>query len=133
MKQKKEELYIPPCLECGSRCCQYTAIEIDRPTGKNDFDNIRWYLSHKSVNVFVDHDKKWHVDFRSPCENLAENHQCSIYDIRPRICRNHGNLVEECEFFDSPYLYYFTTREEFEDYLRDRGVEWRIKPRKSKK
>jgi uncharacterized protein len=124
--------YNPPCGECEGSCCRYTAIEIDKPTTKNDFDNIRWYLSHKDVNVFVDHDKKWHVEFRSPCENLGPNNQCGIYDIRPRICRNHGNTEEECEYFDSPYLFYFSTRVQFEEYLVAGGKDWRIRQRKSK-
>jgi uncharacterized protein len=125
--KKKMEQFQPPCGECGGRCCQYTAIEIDRPTSKNDYDNIRWYLSHKNVHVFVDHDKKWHVEFRSPCENLGPDNMCLIYEIRPRICRNHGNLEEECEYFDSPYLRYFSTRLEFEKYLNKKSIQWRFK------
>jgi uncharacterized protein len=132
MSKKNTPSYIPPCLDCGGRCCKYTAIEIDKPTTKTDFDNVRWYLSHLNVHVFVDHDKKWHVEFRSPCENLGDNHECLIYEIRPRICRNHGNTEEECEYFDSPYLYYFNTRVEFEDYLAERNVDWRLKMKKSK-
>jgi uncharacterized protein len=132
MRKGIKASYIPPCGDCGGRCCKYTAIEIDRPTTKNDFDNIRWYLSHINVHVFVDHDKKWHVEFRSPCENLAENYECRIYEIRPRICRNHGNTEEECEYFDSPYLYYFNSRSEFEDYLTERKLDWCIKTRKTK-
>jgi uncharacterized protein len=132
MSKKTKTSYIPPCADCGGRCCKYTAIEIDKPTNKTDFDNIRWYLSHNNLHVFVDHDKKWHVEFRSPCENLGANHECLIYDIRPRICRNHGNMEEECEYFDSPYLYYFNSRTEFEDYLAERGIDWRLKPRKTK-
>ncbi|OHD65326.1 MAG: hypothetical protein A2176_15440 [Spirochaetes bacterium RBG_13_51_14] len=117
----------PPCGDCGGRCCQYTAIEIDRPVSKTAYDNIRWYLCHTDVHVFVDHDRKWHVEFRSRCENLAVDHTCRIYDDRPQLCRNHGNAEDECEYYDSPYLHYFSSREEFEHYLCSKGVDWRFK------
>ncbi len=127
---KKNKEFAPPCDDCGGRCCQYTAIEIDKPTSKTDYDNIRWYLSHKNVHIFIDHDRKWHVEFRSPCENLGSDNRCLIYDIRPHICRNHGNLEEECEYFDSPYLHYFHTRVEFEAFLKKKSIDWRFKKRK---
>jgi Uncharacterised protein family (UPF0153). len=125
--KNNERIFQPPCGSCSGRCCQYTAIEIDRPTSKTDYDNIRWHLSHKNVHVFVDHERKWHVEFRSTCDNLTGDNKCLIYDTRPRICSNHGNLEDECEYFDSPYSQYFSSREEFEQYLQKKGIDWRFK------
>ncbi|MBN2160083.1 MAG: YkgJ family cysteine cluster protein [Spirochaetes bacterium] len=126
-KIKKKNTFQPPCFECGGRCCQYVAIEIDRPTTKTDYDNIRWYLAHNNVHVFVDHDRKWHVEFRSACESLTADNRCHIYSERPMICRSHGCGDEECEYFDSPYFLYFTTRKEFEEYIQKKGIDWRFK------
>ena len=42
-----------PCEGC-SYCCEYIAMEIDKPTTVNDFDYIFWYLIHKDVWVYVD-------------------------------------------------------------------------------
>ena len=125
-KQKRGG-FQPPCEACGAHCCRYVAIEIDKPTSKMAFDHIRWYLSHRDVGVFVDHDGKWHVEFRSACEYLSEDNRCKIYQSRPRICQRHGNKDEECEYFDSPYRHYFSTPEEFERFLDNRGKEWRFK------
>ncbi len=125
MKNDKKS-FIPPCDECGGKCCNYVAVEVDRPTHKKDYDHIRWWLAHKDVNVFVDHDKKWHIEFRSPCENLTADKKCRIYHDRPHICRGHGNKEEECEYFDSPYLLYFSTANDFEQYLTGKGRDWRF-------
>jgi Fe-S-cluster containining protein len=125
--KKNQESFQPPCDNCKSRCCQYTAIEIDRPSSKTDYDNIRWHLSHENVHVFVDHERNWHLEFRTPCKNLAGDNRCLIYDSRPRICREHGNEADECEYFDSPYYQFFSSSEEFEQYLRRRGIDWRFK------
>ena len=123
----KVETFQAPCAECGGKCCEYVAIEIDKPTSKSDYDNVRWYLAHKDVNVFIDHDKNWYIEFRSDCLEKDENNLCKIYKTRPKICREHGNVDGECEFYDNPYLDYFTTRKEFEVYLEKKGVDWMFK------
>jgi uncharacterized protein len=125
--KKNNDAFQPPCAHCGGKCCQYTAIEIDRPTTKREYDNIRWYLSHVNVHIFIDHDRKWHVEFRSHCENLGADNSCGMYVDRPDICRNHGNLEQECEYYDSPYLHYFSTRIEFEGYLKKKKVNWKFR------
>jgi len=117
----------PPCEECGGSCCRYVAIELDKPTTKTDYDHIRWYLFHKDVNVFIDHDKNWFVEFRTPCVAQNKKNQCSVYEDRPKICRDHGNSDGECEFYDTPYHMYFTDVREFEKYLEKKKKNWRFK------
>ncbi len=119
--------YIPPCEKCGGRCCGYVAIEIDRPTTKKEYDHIRWYLVHKDVHVFVDHDKKWHIEFKSSCTHQSANKRCEIYSTRPQICRGHGNSEGDCEYYDTPYSLNFTTAAEFEKWLKKKGIDWKFK------
>jgi uncharacterized protein len=126
MKEKKSQIQ-PACGDCGGRCCRYIVIEIDRPSSKNDYDNIRWHLSHENVGVFIDHDRKWHVEFRTNCRHLSEENRCMIYSERPNICRSHGNGDGECEYYDSPYSVYFSDMREFENYMRKNGIDWRYK------
>ncbi|HOP62979.1 MAG TPA: YkgJ family cysteine cluster protein [Spirochaetota bacterium] len=121
--------YTPPCDKCGGKCCAYVAIELDRPRSKTDYDHIRWYLAHKNVNVFIDHDKNWHVEFRTPCEFQGTDKKCKNYVNRPAICREHGTSEGDCEFYDSPYLEYFSSCREFEAYLDKKGVDWRFRYR----
>ena len=77
------------CIECRGKCCGYVSIEIDEPTNKEDMDDIRWYLMHKNVNVYIDEDRDWFVEFQTPCEGF-DRERCEIYDDRPKICRDHG-------------------------------------------
>lgn len=119
----------PPCIECGAQCCRYIAVEIDTPKTKREFDDIRWYLLHENVYVFIDHDQVWHIEFRTRCRALSAGHLCTEYDTRPQICRDHGWPVGHCEFFDSPYKKRFTSPEEFERYMDRTRKDWRYKRR----
>ncbi len=118
-----------PCTECGAQCCRYVAIEIDAPKTKKQYDDVRWYLLHENIYVFIDHDGCWHIEFRTKCRALAANHQCTEYETRPQVCRDHGWPIGSCEFFDSPYKYRFHSVEEFERYLDRRKIDWRYKRR----
>jgi Fe-S-cluster containining protein len=83
-----------PCLSC-TQCCQYVAVEIDTPETRAEFDNIRWYLYHAGIEVYIDHDEAWNVLFHSKCENLLPDGKCSVYDTRPNLCREFD--AETCE------------------------------------
>ena len=62
------------CVACEAACCRHVAVEIDKPTCKRDFDNVRWQLLHDGVHVFVDHDNEWYVEFEAKCDALQGNH-----------------------------------------------------------
>ena len=118
------------CTACEAACCRYVATQIDEPDTKNDYDNIRWYLLHRDVSVFVDHDDDWYIEFTTPCEALDDQHLCTIYGQRPRLCRTHGsNNENDCEHLGavSPYKLLFKTATEFENYLDKRKIKWRKK------
>ena len=108
-----------PCKECRSKCCKYVAVAIDTPTTSKDFDNIRWYLLHENVNVFIDLGSTWHVEFVTRCTSLAKNGDCTSYDSRPAICSVYGSEADsdECEYFDTPYQTCFSKVDEFEAWL----------------
>lgn len=74
-----------PCNECGA-CCRYIAVEIDSPTTYQDYDHIYWYLTHRSVAVYIDWDGDWYLEFETVCEHLTADATCGIYAERPRIC-----------------------------------------------
>ena len=76
-----------PCAGC-SNCCEYLAIEIDKPTTSKDFSQIIWYVIHKNTWVYIDHDGSWNIQFNTPCEKL-ENQRCGYYEYRPMICREY--------------------------------------------
>ena len=117
------------CAKCPAECCRYVATEIGKPTCKRDYDHIRWYLLHKNVNVFVDHDGDWCIEFETDCGNLTKGNCCAGYSDRPHVCRHHGEDGDHCEFHGSeaPYSLHFSTASQFEDYLEKRGIKWRYK------
>lgn len=92
----------PPCERCTAKCCRYVAIEIDRPRNARDFDQIRWYLLHDGIVVWVQ-DGSWHVEFRAACRSLLPDGRCGTYDTRPQLCRDYGHgETSRCDFWSSP-------------------------------
>ena len=82
------------CDQCTAKCCRYIATEIDAPEDMEDYDQIRWFLLHENVSVFIDEDDEWFLEFQTNCKALDGN-ACRIYRQRPQICREHK--VETCE------------------------------------
>lgn len=99
------------CLRCGAKCCNYFALPLDEPEDKKDFDDIRWFLLHEGVSVFVE-DGDWYILIERRCKALTTDNLCEVYDSRPRICRKYKD--EECEFAvpDGEYELLLRTPEE---------------------
>ena len=106
------------CSTCDGACCKHVAIEIDTPEELEDFENIKWYVCHKNINVYVDENYLWHIEMLTSCEFLGENHLCKIYEKRPEICREYSQ--EECPFHnDYEEKYTFHNLEELESYIEN--------------
>ncbi len=90
------------CEHCTGHCCRYLALPIDKPTGKRDFDDMRWYLAHENVLIFVE-DGDWYIQFTTPCRHLGVDNRCAIYDERPAICREYS--TSGCEYQSGEYDY----------------------------
>jgi len=108
----------PP--ECGSKCCTYFSLEIDTPTGKTDFDNIRWYLLHEKVAVYLV-EKCWHLLVLNPCSALDPLGRCVRYHDRPHLCREYGK--DTCEFHEHvEFDAFFETPEDLDAYLEKKRL-----------
>ena len=106
------------CSKCDGKCCKYVALEIDTPEDLEDFENIKWYVVHKNVNIYVEEDGIWNLEFITPCEYLGENNLCKIYNRRPDICRDYNQ--EECTFHnDYNEKYSFKKIEDVEKYIEE--------------
>ena len=106
------------CDECTGLCCRYFALPIDTPKDKGDYDDIRWFLCHKDITVFVE-DGDWYINIKNKCKYLSEkDHRCKIYDKRPRICRQYRHST--CDFVEGEYDYelHFTSAEQMEEYIK---------------
>ena len=108
------------CDDCKGLCCRYMALPLETPEDKEDFDDIRWYLCHKDITVFVE-DGDWYVNIKNKCRHLSEkDYLCKIYDKRPKICR--GYHTKECELAGDEYDYelHFTNDKQMEEYINVR-------------
>lgn len=117
------------CDKCSALCCRYIALPIDNPESVKDYDNIRWYLVHENVVVFIE-DKQWYVGFFTRCKHLQPDNRCGIYAIRPRICRQY--TTDNCDWHGGEYNYeeLFTSAEQLRAYAEKKlGRPLPLKPR----
>jgi len=76
------------CLECANCCKSISPIIIDR-----DIDRIAKHLKISPsalVDQYLELDKDGDYVFReTPCPFLMPDNYCSIYEVRPRACREY--------------------------------------------
>lgn len=96
------------CDGCEGQCCCYVAIEIDTPETLKDFEDIKWYVSHEHVLVYIEEDGTWNIQFDTPCKYLDKENKCTNYEKRPKICREYEH--DECPFHNE-YKEKYTFRE----------------------
>lgn len=90
------------CEHCAGACCRYLAIPLDVPENRRDFDDIRWYLMHEGISVFVE-DGDWYIQVQTRCKNLRDDHRCGVYETRPSICREYE--PKDCDYSGAAYGY----------------------------
>lgn len=105
------------CEHCTGVCCRYVALPIETPQTPEDFDDIRWYLLHENISVFVE-DGEWYINMATPCRHLQPDNRCGIYARRPRICRAYGE--DNCDYHSGDYGWeeHFTCPEHLDAYVR---------------
>lgn len=108
-----------PCKQCSAKCCRYFALQIDTPTTRNEFQNVRWYLAHNNVAIFID-DGMWFLEVFSECKYLTPDHRCKVYDNRPEVCRDHSSTNCEVDADTIDHEQHFLSMEDFDAYLKCR-------------
>lgn len=88
---------------CKGLFCRYFALPIETPEDWDDYDDIRWYLAHENVSVFIE-EGVWYLKIKNKCRYLSEkNFECQICDKRPNICRYYKPV--NCDFANGDYGY----------------------------
>lgn len=124
------------CDDCTGLCCRYFALPIETPEDKDDYDDIRWFLCHKNITVFVE-DGDWYINIKNKCKHLSEkDYKCRIYNKRPRICREYSH--KDCDYVEGEYDHelYFTNDKQMEEYIKIKfgnNIKEKPKSRKRKK
>ncbi len=106
------------CEKCTGLCCRYFALQIDTPEDRGDYEDVRWYLCHENVTVFVE-DGDWYVNIKNKCRHLSEaDYRCQNYENRPAICRKYH--TDNCDFTNEEYDYelHFTDDKQMEEYIK---------------
>jgi Fe-S-cluster containining protein len=104
-------------------------LEIDTPETRRAYDDIRWYLIHENVFVFIEK-KKWYLGIYSRCKHLQTDNRCGIYETRPQICREYS--TDNCDYHGGEYDWdiLFSSAEQLEKYGKEKLAEDRAKARK---
>jgi Fe-S-cluster containining protein len=124
------------CKKCTALCCRYFALPIDTPKDKGDYDDIKWFLCHKGITVFVE-EGDWYINIKNKCRYLTDKeHRCRIYKKRPRICRQYRH--SNCDYVEGKYDYelHFTRPKQMEEYIKvkfDNNVKEKRKGKKKNK
>ncbi len=108
------------CIQCQGKCCSYFCLQIDTPTDYDEFEDVRWYLCHRDVNVHVDDEGDWYMQIVNRCQFLDENYACTIYDNRPLLCRKYTDDTCDDTEHGYGYRYEFHTPDELEAYMIER-------------
>jgi Fe-S-cluster containining protein len=109
------------CEHCTAACCRYIALPLDVPETPADFEDIRWFLMHQQVSVFVE-DGDWYIAFQTPCRHLQPDQRCGVYHTRPAICRKY--TTDDCDYHSGDYNWeqHFTAPEHLDAYRREHPV-----------
>lgn len=105
------------CEHCTAVCCKYIALPIETPSTRKEFDELRWYLIHQGISIFVE-DGDWYLCVQTACRHLQSDSRCGIYETRPQICRDYSN--DNCDYHSGDYGWeqHFTAAEHLDEYLK---------------
>ncbi len=107
------------CDSCAALCCRYFALPLDKPTSAQDYDNIRWYLCHENIVVFIEK-RQWYIGIMTRCKHLQTDNRCGIYQTRPRVCRSYS--TNNCDYHGGEYEFdkLFTSAEQLREYAEQK-------------
>ncbi|HEV7298577.1 MAG TPA: YkgJ family cysteine cluster protein [Tepidisphaeraceae bacterium] len=114
------------CDQCAALCCRYISLPIDNPETRKDYDDIRWYLIHQNIVVYIEK-AQWYVGVLNRCKHLQDDNRCGIYETRPAICRKY--TTDNCDYHGGEYDFeqLFTSAEHLMEYAETALEEARAK------
>jgi len=118
------------CRDCPAKCCHDLVLVIDKPKKKSDIEHYMWQLHYDTVRIAIT-GKKWHTVYEGRCIYLDDDNLCTIYDRRPKICRDHN--PPDCEHYGKWYDVLIETPEELKEYLKAEKKRKKVKKKKKAK
>ncbi|MDX1959742.1 MAG: YkgJ family cysteine cluster protein [Leptospiraceae bacterium] len=117
------------CCKCTG-CCRYVSVVIQKPRSKANIDLYKWYLLHKNVQIYIDHEGDWNLLFITPCSELQKDGTCGVYETRPDICRDYS--PKSCSRTGKDHTHLFKTPAAFLEYLEEEKQKRQVKKSKAK-
>lgn len=115
-KNKKEDMKKSKnlCNGCPALCCKNLVMCINKPRTKSEVEDLEWQVRFDSVNIYIHH-QRWHLLIEGKCMYLSEDDLCTIYEQRPKKCRNHNPPY--CERYDTWHDVFISNPEELRKHL----------------
>ena len=102
IQQLHEEVFdCTDCLECANCCSTTGPLFTDKDIGRIA-KHLRIKPSEFTENYLrIDEDKDYVLQ-QVPCAFLGEDNRCSIYDVRPKACREfpHTDRIKQYQILD---------------------------------
>jgi len=115
-----------PRRACREPYGDFLTVPLETPEDWADFDDIRWYLAHERVSVFV-WQGDWYLRVHNKCRYLSRTDRvCQIHRKKPSICRTQKRAYDHDATADTSELYFHNDRQT-EEWMRVRF------PRRAKK
>ncbi|MFA7114685.1 MAG: YkgJ family cysteine cluster protein [Candidatus Omnitrophota bacterium] len=111
----KRKTTLTDCHKCNAKCCHNLSMHIGRPVTKSEIEDLKWQLQFDTVRVYIRH-HRWYQLVDGKCMYLDKDYRCTIYDKRPKKCRDYN--PPDCELNHKFYDIMFETPDDLEKYLK---------------
>ena len=102
------------CAKCPALCCHDFVQPIDKPKTDDDIFELKWELQYDTIRVFI-RSRRWYRIVAGRCLYLDDDDRCTIYERRPKRCRQLG--PPECEARGDFFEVMISTPEELNEHL----------------
>ena len=76
------------CRGCEALCCHDLWLRMTPPVTAEELAGARWRLHFENIELHV-RGGEWTMRIKGRCRYLGDDSMCTIYDQRPKPCRDH--------------------------------------------
>ena len=88
---------------CKGKCCRFFVLPIRKPDLPKEVKDMEEWMKVRGMKIVKQNQKNWRVKFEFPCPNLITADEiafCSIYDLRPEVCRHFDGRLTSYDGLD---------------------------------
>jgi Fe-S-cluster containining protein len=79
---------LPGCRGCTALCCHDLWLALAPPRSPDEVADVKWRLHFEGVEIHVS-GAEWLMRVKGRCRYLGDDNMCTVYEQRPRHCRDH--------------------------------------------